>query len=234
MNIKFMKEIWQEAKQIDRQVSFLHKLISVYLNKTQKPLEGKILKKTLKLTDRVVDFLDKYGVDYWLESGTLLGVVREGRLLPWDHDVDITIRIEDLPRIINKLKSFHFKYGYRVEIVVNRADATPLKKGDVRLIKIQSRRLFVLPGWAQLDMFVKIKHDDKMYWSIRNRALKSAPAHFTDNLAVIEFNSRTYKVPKDSRGYLAYRFGDDWETPKKDYDNIRDDKSVEQLLDPLY
>jgi hypothetical protein len=63
MNIKFMKEIWQEAKQIDRQVSFLHKLISVYLNKTQKPLEGKILKKTLKLTDRVVVFLDKYGVD---------------------------------------------------------------------------------------------------------------------------------------------------------------------------
>jgi len=234
MMIKLMKEVWQDARKSDRQISFLHKLISSYLHKTQKPLEGKILKKTLKLTDRVVDFLDKNNVDYWLESGTLLGVIREGRLLPWDHDVDITIRMEDLPRILNQLKSFRFKYGYRVEYVKNRSDAYPLKKDEIRLIKIQSRRLFVLPGWAQLDMFVKIRHENKMYWSIRNRALKSAPAHYTDNLDIIDFNNRTYKVPKDSRGYLAYRFGDDWETPKRDYDNIRDDKAVEQMLEPQY
>ncbi len=229
-----MKKIWRDARENDRQISFLHKLISAYLHNTQKPLEGRVLRKTLKLTDRVIDFLDNNKVDYWLESGTLLGIVREGRLLPWDHDVDITIRMEDLPRIEKQLKSFRFKYGYRVELVRNRADAHPLKKGEIRLIKVQSRRLFVLPGWAQLDIFVKIRHNDKMYWSIRNRALKSAPAHFTDDLDYIDFNNRKYKVPKDSRAYLAYRFGEDWETPKKDYDNIRDDKAVEQMLDPLY
>ena len=229
-------EIWREAKQVDRQISFLHKLISVWLKKTQKPLEGRVLKNTLKLTDRVIDFFEKKGVDYWLESGTLLGVIREKRLLPWDHDVDITIRMEDLPKVEKELRSFRLKYGYRVEYVRNRADAFPLKKGEIRLIKVQSRKFGILPlpGLAQLDIFVKVRHEEKMYWAIRNRALKSAPAHFTDNLGEVEFNNRTYKVPTDSRGYLAYRFGDDWETPKKDYDNIRDDKAVEQMLDPLY
>lgn len=231
-----IKEIWQEAKTVDREISFLHKLISVWLKKTQKPLEGRVLKNTLKLTDRVIEFFEGKGVDYWLESGTLLGVVRENRLLPWDHDVDITIRMEDLPKIERGLKLFRLKYGYRVECVRNRADAFPLKKGSIRLIKVQSRKygILPLPGTAQLDIFVKIRHNDRMYWAIRNRALKSAPAHFTDELKKIDFNNKTYNIPADARGYLAYRFGDDWETPKKDYDNIRDDKAVEKMLDPLY
>lgn len=36
-----------------------------------------------------VRILEEANIDYWLCHGTLLGLVRENRLLPWDHDIDI-------------------------------------------------------------------------------------------------------------------------------------------------
>ena len=41
------------------------------------------------------DFLTKHRINYFLEGGTLLGIVRDGDLLPWDHDVDISIDYSD-------------------------------------------------------------------------------------------------------------------------------------------
>lgn len=33
--------------------------------------------------------LDELGIRFYLMAGTLLGIIREGRLLPWDNDIDI-------------------------------------------------------------------------------------------------------------------------------------------------
>lgn len=35
--------------------------------------------------------LAQYGVDSWLEDGSLLGMLREGEFLPWDSDVDLGV-----------------------------------------------------------------------------------------------------------------------------------------------
>ena len=41
---------------------------------------------TLRLVKK---FLDKQKVAFWLDFGTLLGAVREGGFIAWDHDIDI-------------------------------------------------------------------------------------------------------------------------------------------------
>ena len=43
--------------------------------------------------------LDKNNINYWLDEGTLLGAVREKKLIEWDHDIDLSIWYTDLEKI---------------------------------------------------------------------------------------------------------------------------------------
>ena len=39
----------------------------------------------------ICSLLGKNKINYWVCHGTLLGIIRENRLLPWDHDIDIAV-----------------------------------------------------------------------------------------------------------------------------------------------
>ena len=38
-----------------------------------------------------VKILTDNNINYWVCHGTLLGIIRENRLLPWDHDIDFAV-----------------------------------------------------------------------------------------------------------------------------------------------
>ncbi len=50
---------------------------------------GPFVERELGLLREVALAFDGLGVASWLDQGTLLGVVRGGRLLAWDHDIDL-------------------------------------------------------------------------------------------------------------------------------------------------
>lgn len=41
------------------------------------------------LLRRVKEVLDEYNIEFWLDCGTLLGAVRKGKFIPWEHDIDL-------------------------------------------------------------------------------------------------------------------------------------------------
>lgn len=93
------------------------------------------------------------------------------------------------------------------------------------MIKIRKRRFFgLLKGKVTLDIFVKYPREDQAYWMIA-RKTKSVPLTFYQVFRSIDFQGKSYSIPSDTEGYLTYRYGD-WETPKKDWDTITDDRAL--------
>ena len=38
---------------------------------------------------RVKTVFDRYDIEFWLDGGALLGAMRNGKLIPWDNDIDL-------------------------------------------------------------------------------------------------------------------------------------------------
>lgn len=71
--------------------------------------ESDNIQTLMSLFKDLKEIFDKNNIEFWLIYGALLGIVREGRLLPWDRDIDIAIWERSLPKIESALKEFHDK-----------------------------------------------------------------------------------------------------------------------------
>jgi hypothetical protein len=54
----------------------------------------------------IKDILDKNGVEFWLDSGALLGAVRNGKIIEWDTDIDLGTWYNNVTRLISIFPEF--------------------------------------------------------------------------------------------------------------------------------
>ncbi len=200
-------------------------------------LVGKVLDIAHKMLEDVATIFEENGVEYMLDAGTLLGIVRENRLLPWDSDLDINVSPKHIKKIID-LKWKFFLKGYRYRPKYYKVDAGPFKKGELRLIKISTRKFFFFAGHKICDIFVKrpIESDsDNYYWSVHltPAILKSIPKKYFEGAKKITFRGREYSIPKDEIGYLEAHYGKNWRTPVKEWDFKYDDNCTNGELNDI-
>lgn len=162
----------------------------------------------------VIGVLDSNDIPYHLEGGTLLGIVREKRLLPWDHDTDISIMKQDLDRFLKVLPQIK-TLGWTISQRTFLKEQTFAQAGEIGLIKVKDKKFLIIKGHHCLDIFVKVPHGDRVYWQAAGNIMSVSQSYY-DGYDEIEWGGRTLKVPKRYRDYLTEKYGD-WSVAVKDW-----------------
>lgn len=81
------------------------------------------------ILEEVVFQLNGKKIPYWLDFGTLLGIVRNKKLIPWDHDIDLGTFEKNKPNLLSLVPKFEM-LGYEV---FDWGDELIFKKGGVCL-----------------------------------------------------------------------------------------------------
>lgn len=171
----------------------------------------------------VTDLLDKHSIPYHLEGGTLLGIVRDGDLLPWDYDVDISIPFEHAYKI-PKLKWAMLLKGFKISIRKSLIDAGPIKKGQYSIFKIKPLLAYVIywfvPGYNSqfivLDIFTKTKDETHTYWQAKEKVMRVENKYY-QSFETVTYQNHSLKVPNLYKDYLTEKYGD-WSVPVKEWD----------------
>lgn len=224
----------------------------------------------------VNEVLDKYDVEFWLDGGTALGVVRDKKFIEWDNDIDLGAWDGEVPKIKKAAKELNVK-GFSVlfsvwkDRVVFSRDGIEAEINLYRMIDGMARQTFFLYRLKFLGKILYYKHKllmmlppkegppiqgrflklsgilfrlthilpgkvrsafDKLVVGIFTSTCKkmptSVPAMFFKDLEKVKIYGMELKVPNSKEKYLAYKYGDDWKTPKKDYVYYEEDCTIQE------
>lgn len=196
------------------------------------PLAGRHLVRMKALLFSTVELFSQTGIRYWIDDGTLLGIVRDGDLIPWDNDVDLGVAGESIPVILKNRRRFFPKF-----LVTTKTTNIPWIPGRIREIKIENpwrkvdkyinkffRKIEVATPWAKIDIICKYKVGDYYQW-IDCNALKRVPARFYDHLSELDWEGCKLASPSHVEDYLEIRYGN-WREPDSGFNPAMDDGAI--------
>ncbi len=180
------------------------------------PLKGKKRQQATELLLTVTDILDSNNIPYHLEGGTLLGLARDGQLIPWDTDIDISICSDRFPAAISALKQLK-KSRWRVKTRAMKENGICWNADSPRIIKIKNRHPYlpVLPGDLCLDIFIKYSDKQYTYWKAGEHIMRVKRA-FYQGFDTVTFMNRELKTPCHYQQYLSLKYGN-WKTPQQNW-----------------
>ena len=65
----------------------------------------------LDLTRKFKEVCQRHGLQFWMDSGTILGAVRHQGYIPWDDDIDLAMPRADYDKL-NKIAAQEFTHPY--------------------------------------------------------------------------------------------------------------------------
>lgn len=186
------------CKNCDLYVQKCH--LSKNYRKNGKMLKSVAIDHVSQILQELLPFLNENGVQYWLESGTLLGAHRDGKIIPWDDDADIGMTFDSF----NKLKSLKSELPQNLRYVSLERLKGPLKA------KIECTK----SGLA-CDIFVFQEKDETLYTKkyiglchgCKGRVF-DFPKNSVFPLQPCTIEGTAAYCPFDTISYLKYQYND--------------------------
>lgn len=236
MPIKDMKKINTRVRLFICNNRWLYSLFYPIYSKYMTP--GLVLKKQNHMLNHAEDLLKnldnslkKLKVSYWLDCGTLLGLIRENGFISHDIDIDIGILLDDFtPSIEAELQNNGFKLVYKYELIdseIKGLEHTYEYKGinlDIFFYRLSEKKkcchYFITEEGKSRDFTIN-KYGGLLVaqMCVPHSGVKS-----------IKFLKRSFKIPVDYRGHLRAIYGDNYMTPNPKW---KADMSRYEILDGM-
>jgi|TARA_B110000211_G_C13952817_1_gene496981 phosphorylcholine metabolism protein LicD len=195
----------------------------------------------------VTEILNKNNIFYWIDSGTLLGIVREGKLLSGDLDIDISIPSTEKEKVLGLLPDFQsigyfFKesWTYKLTDYIFKLES----ESKNRFIDFQiyyenkENNIWYSPQFVNRKsnniiskVIRKIIHDYIIGRS-KNKNTGKYPFAY-DHITWVEskeligipkyMENTEIKAPENIIGILKLHYGSTWKVPNRNWNFIRDD-----------
>ena len=153
-----------------------------------------------KMAIDIIDTFNICDIDYWVDFGTLLGIIREEDIILGDLDVDIcVVESPELHEKMKMAKSILEKKGYKVNKEI--WDAYRVRKYR----------------YPYADIYINKRNRKENIYNGVEGEKSDISIDYIEPKSIVKWKNVDVKCPSKINETLVYRYGSDWRTPKKDY-----------------
>ena len=147
---------------------------------------------------KICEILEELKIEFFLQTGVLLGAIREQNFIKWDWGVDISVFSNEFFHKIDPLAEELRKAGFQI-LNINK------KKNDFKIYFIGKYPEEVTGYTVFAWNYSKIKD---IYW----RRDYSVPSKFLNDFSTIKLFGKKFNCPKTPEEYLTHAYGN-WRKP---------------------
>jgi FkbM family methyltransferase len=139
---------------------------------------------------KLTKILEKLKINYFLEGGILLGLIRNKNFIKWDHDVELGVFSNKLSKkkIIKILNEAHEN-----NLVISYVDHT-----------LNNLKINLTEHWHTKFTIIGFKKNNNFY----ERDMYRYPSKFLKKLDKINFLGKKYYIPYNVQNFLEWVYGD--------------------------
>ena len=165
-------------------------------------LNGVYIRRSI-LRNIAIDTIHTFNIcdiDYWVDFGTLLGIIRENDIILGDNDVDICV--VESPELHEKMKMAKYileKKGYKVI------------KEDWDAYRVRKYR------YPYADIYINKINREKNIYNGAEGDKSDISIDYIEPKSIVTWKNVDVKCPSKIDETLVYRYGSDWKTPRCNY-----------------